>query len=63
MTWMSNEKYDEDKIKKIINEYNQLDPSIVERNYFSDKFGDKYYHVNDAKIIGYIRTIRSKSNE
>ena len=55
MTWMSNEKYDEDKIKKIINEYNQLDPSIVESNYFSDKFGDKYYHVNDAKIIGYIR--------
>ena len=55
ITWMSNGKYDKNKIKKLISEYNALDGSTLENNYFSDKFANKYYHINDAKKIGYIR--------
>ena len=54
-TWLSNEKYDIHKIEKLINKYNLIDPDTLEDNYFSEKFGNKYFHNNDAKIIGYIR--------
>ena len=54
-TWLSDSKYDMKKIEKLINEYNNLNPSDLEENYFSDKFGNKYFHNNDAKKIGYIR--------
>lgn len=54
-TWLSSDKYDLKKIIKIIESYNSLKPDEIEENYFSDKFGDKYFHKNDAKIIGYIR--------
>lgn len=54
-TWLSDEEYDINKIEKMINEYNSLNPNNLKDNYFSDKFGNKYFHINDAKIIGYIR--------
>ena len=54
-TWLSNEKYDIEKITMIINDYNQINSNNLEDNYFSDKFGNKYFHVNDAKKIGFIR--------
>ena len=54
-TWLSDGKYDIKKITDLINKYNNIDPTALEDNYFSEKFGNKYYHINDAKIIGYIR--------
>ena len=54
-TWLSDDEYDINKIEKIINEYNSLNPNDLKDNYFSEKFGNKYFHENDAKIIGYIR--------
>ncbi len=54
-TWLSDDEYDINKIEKMINEYNYLNPNNLKDNYFSDKFGNKYFHINDAKIIGYIR--------
>ncbi len=54
-TWLSDGEYDINKIEKMIDEYNSLNPSKLDNNYFSEKFGNKYFHVNDAKIIGYIR--------
>ncbi|MGM9850342.1 MAG: DNA adenine methylase [Bacilli bacterium] len=54
-TWLSDDEYDINKIEKIINEYNSLNPNDLNDNYFSEKFGNKYFHENDAKIIGYIR--------
>lgn len=54
-TWLSEDKYDIKKIAKLIDKYNNIKPTTLKDNYFSDKFGNKYYHVNDAKIIGYIR--------
>lgn len=54
-TWLSDDNYDLSKISKIINNYNKINPCDLEDNYFSEKFGNKYFHVNDAKVIGYIR--------
>ena len=54
-TWLSDDKYDINKVEKLINEYNSLNPDDLKDNYFSEKFGNKYFHVNDAKIIGFIR--------
>ena len=55
MTWLSNGKYDIEKVTKIITEYNKINSNHLSNNYFSDIFGGKYYHENDAKKIGYIR--------
>ena len=63
-TWLSDDKYDIKKIESMINEYNSLNAINIEDNYFSEKFGNKYFHVNDAKIIGYIREdIESKKKK
>lgn len=62
-TWLSDDKYDIEKIKELIKKYNSLNSNEIEDNYFSDKFGNKYFHYNDAKIIGYIREdIEKKKN-
>lgn len=63
-TWLSDDKYDMKKINKIIDIYNSINPNDIEDNYFSDKFGNKYFHYNDAKIIGFIREdIENKKKE
>lgn len=54
-TWLSNNEINLLKIEKIIKDFNKLDVHTIEENYFSDKFGGKYFHKNDAKKIGYIR--------
>ena len=48
-------KYDEAKLKKIINKLNKLDASKLDNNYFSEIYSGKYFSLNDAKKIGYIR--------
>ena len=55
MTWLSNGEYDIEKVKGIISEYNKINSAKLSDNYFSNVFGGKYYHKNDAKKIGYIR--------
>jgi len=52
---LSNEKYNEEKIKGIIDKYNEIDSESLADNYFSDNFSGNYYHYKDAKKIGYIR--------
>ncbi len=54
-TWLSNSEYNIKKVEQLIEKYNKLNPNKIEPNYFSEKFGNKYFHNNDAKIIGYIR--------
>lgn len=63
MTWMSNGVYDLNKIIDIIKNYNNLNPSEITDNYFSITFGNKYFHCNDAKLIGYIREDIEKNKE
>lgn len=48
-----NEKIDEEKIEKYINEYNSM--KNLEENYFSKNFADTYFSKNDCKKIGFIR--------
>lgn len=46
---------DDNKIYQIIANYNLLNGSDLESNYFSSIYGNKYYALNDAKKIGFIR--------
>lgn len=53
--YMGNGNIDIDKIRKILNEFNQIDGKKLEENYFSQIYSHKYFSINDAKKIGYIR--------
>lgn len=49
------EPYDWEKLQVIANTYNAIDRTELEANYVSDNYGDKYFKMQDAKLIGYIR--------
>ena len=51
--FLSSEPYDEKKLKELIEKFNAI--TITEDNYFSRNFGDKYYSLDIARKIGYIR--------
>ena len=52
---LSNDEFEEEKIKRIIDEYNEINSENLEENYFSNNFSGNYYHYYDAKKIGYVR--------
>ncbi|CDE70844.1 adenine-specific DNA methylase [Subdoligranulum sp. CAG:314] len=52
---LSNDFYDKNKLIKLIEQINQIPYKDIEENYFSRIYGNKYYSINDAKKIGYIR--------
>lgn len=54
-TWFGSDKIDKEKVDGIIDEYNKINPIELSENYFSKVYGGKYFAINDAKIIGYIR--------
>lgn len=54
-TWLSSDVIDIKKVKLILEEYNKIDSHKLDSNYFSDKFGNKYFDEYDARKIGYIR--------
>ena len=62
-TWISNEKFEMKKVIKAIEYYNNIDSHKLEDNYFSEKFGNKYFDVNDAKKIGFIREDLEKNKD
>lgn len=47
--------YDSYKIGDYLDRYNELDPTILPENYFSENFGGKYFEHDVAKLVGYIR--------
>lgn len=53
--WLTDGKYNAEKINKTINYFNSILAVDLEDNYFSRIYGDKYFSVNDAKKIGFIR--------
>lgn len=53
VAWFSSEHYSEEKIIKIITQYNNL--KVVEDNYMSDNFSDTYFSLDDCRKIGFIR--------
>ena len=46
---------DYSKIVRLIDDYNALSPAKLKDNYFSDKFGNRYFSIDSAKLIGFIR--------
>ena len=50
-----NEKFDKEKLNKIIDFYNKVDTKLLPDNYFSKNFGGRYFTQSNAKSIGYIR--------
>lgn len=53
--FFSKEKYDNKKLYSYYRKYQDLESDILENNYVSDNFGNKYFSMLDARKIGYIR--------
>lgn len=53
--FFSQEYFSENKLNDYKNKFNDIDRSKLNSNYVSDNFGDKYFKMADAKLIGYIR--------
>jgi len=47
--------WDKDKLQKIVVGYNNIDADDLKGTFFSENFGDKYFDLKTAKIIGLIR--------
>lgn len=47
--------YDEKRLRRIQQQYNELCANDIDENYVAQNFGDKYFSYDDAKIIGFIR--------
>ena len=52
--FLGQDKYDEDKIFEYYKKYKRLNNLLTE-NFVSQNYGGKYFSINDAKKIGYIR--------
>lgn len=53
--WLDNSVYSKNIVDKMIEYFNSLCANELEDNYFSKVYGGKYFSINDAKKIGYIR--------
>lgn len=51
--WFGAEEYSPEKLKEIIENYNEL--TTQQKNYMTDKFSDTYFSYEDCSKIGYIR--------
>lgn len=48
-------EYSQRKLDNIAEAYRSLNPLLLSSNYASDNYGDKYFSMGDAKLIGSIR--------
>lgn len=53
--WFGNKKINLKKINTIIDNWNSINPNLLNDNYFSKIYSEKYYSLNNAKKIGFIR--------
>lgn len=53
--FFNQEEFDLEKLNSFVNKYTLVDISLLEDNYVSLNYGDKYFRYDDAKLIGYIR--------
>jgi adenine-specific DNA-methyltransferase len=64
--WLSNGEYNQAKIYKLLNYYNNSEDYIKD-NYFSDTFSGTYFSYSNAKFIGSVRehleTIKNEVTE
>src|SRR3989344_1195029 len=59
--WLGKGNFNFKKLEKIVSEFNSLNGKKLNRNYFSNIYGAKYFSVTDAKKIGYLRDEREKN--
>lgn len=43
------------KLEQMVSKWNEMDKNLIPANYFDTKFGNKYFHIDDAKLLGYAR--------
>ena len=53
VAWFGSERYDEGKIERLIQYYNEVIPT--EENYMSEHFADTFFSLEDCRKIGFIR--------
>ena len=53
--FFANSDWSKEKITAKLAEYNTLNPSEIDGNYFSENYGGKYFDYDTAKKIGWIR--------
>jgi adenine-specific DNA-methyltransferase len=53
--FFKNDFWDKEKVEEIIEYYNNINPTELEENYFSENYGDKFFDKLNAKLIGFIR--------
>ncbi len=53
--FFANEQWNKEKLIKIVEAYNILNSRNLKDNYFSQNFGGKYFSMNSARFIGFIR--------
>ena len=57
-------EWDKQKLFDILDYYNSIDPDSISDNWFSTNYGDKYFAMKVAKLIGFIRQdIENKKSE
>jgi len=49
------ENFNIDRLQKLVEYFNKLNPKNLKDNYFSNYYGDKYFSYDTAKIIGFVR--------
>lgn len=53
--WLANGKYNKEKVENQLERFNAINGEKLSENYFSKIYAGKYFNVNDAKKIGFIR--------
>ncbi len=53
--FFSQEAYNKQKLQSYVEKYSVVDRALLEDNYISINYGDKYFRYDDAKLIGEIR--------
>lgn len=53
--FFNSKKFSKNKLFQISKKFNQINPTKISDNYFSNNFGNKFFSKNDARIIGFIR--------
>lgn len=48
-------EWSEERVQSIIEHFNAVNPREVRDNYFSKNFGGKYFDMDTARMVGYIR--------
>lgn len=49
--------WNEDKIFDLLDAFNNIDVDSIKDNYFSINYGNKYFDMSSAKLIGHIRDV------